>query len=181
MTLARDTDTGDSVIIERTFPAAPQAIWRLWTVPEHFAAWYGPDGSTISGATMDLRVGGTRRLCMEAMTPDGSRRMWFTGTYLEIVENQLLVYTEAMADEHGHVLTAEQLGMPAGHPTTTEVHVDLEATSDGTRLTLTHLGIPAGSPGASAGRWLSTSSTGGWVRRASASPAYVRLRFETAY
>ena len=106
--------------------------------------------------------------------------MWFTGTYLEIVENQLLVYTEAMADEHGHVLTAEQLGMPAGHPTTTEVHVDLEATSDGTRLTLTHLGIPAGSPGA-VGWTMALDKLDRWLGRPGALARLGPIAVETAY
>ena len=38
--------------------------------------------------------------------------------------------------------------MPPGHPTTTEVRVDLHPSNTGTRMVLTHVGIPAGSPGA---------------------------------
>jgi uncharacterized protein YndB with AHSA1/START domain len=138
----------DSVTIERTFPAPPDVIWKLWTQPEYFAAWYGPEGSTVPVATMDVRVGGTRLLCMEVATPQGSRQMWFTGTYLEVAENQRLVYTDSMADEQGRVMTAEELGMPAGHPTTTEVRVQLEPVAKGTRMVVTHIGIPDGSPGA---------------------------------
>jgi uncharacterized protein YndB with AHSA1/START domain len=74
--------------------------------------------------------------------------MWFAGQYLEVIENQSLVYTDAMSDERGNVLSPEQTGMPAGHPTTTEVHVELESANGGTKMRLTHLGIPAGSPGA---------------------------------
>lgn len=143
-----DQGSTNSVTIERTFPIPPEVIWKLWTQPEHFAAWYGPEGSTVPVATIDLRVGGTRLLCMEVITPRGPMTMWFTGVYLEIVENRRLVYTDSMADEHGNVLTAEQAGMPPGHPTTTEVQVDLQPTATGTRMILTHLGIPAGSPGA---------------------------------
>ena len=145
--MANDT-RAESVTIDRTFPAPPETIWKLWTEPEHFAAWYGPEGSSVPVATIDLRVGGKRLLCMEVITPQGPMKMWFTGVYLEVVENQRLVYTDSMADEYGNVMTAEQLGMPAGHPTTTEVHVDLEAVAAGTRMVLTHLGIPEGSPGA---------------------------------
>ena len=138
----------DSVTIERMFPAPPDLIWKLWTQPEHFASWYGPAGSTVPVARMDVRVGGTRLLCMEVQTPQGPRRMWFTGTYLEVAENQRLVYTDSMADEHGTVLAPEEMGMPAGHPTTTEVRVHLEPVGGGTRMVLTHIGIPEGSPGA---------------------------------
>ena len=138
----------DQVTIERTFPAPPEVMWELWTQPEHFASWYGPEGSSVPVAEMDLRVGGARLLCMEVQTPQGPRRMWFTGTYLEVAANQLLVYTDAMADEHGNVIAPEEMGMPAAHPATTEVRVELEAVSGGTRMVLTHVGIPEGSPGA---------------------------------
>jgi len=44
--------------------------------------------------------------------------MWFTGEYLEVVENQRLVYTESMSDENGLVKSPAEMGMPDGHPTT---------------------------------------------------------------
>jgi uncharacterized protein YndB with AHSA1/START domain len=138
----------DAVVIERRFDAPVELIWKLWTEPEHFAAWYGPDGATIPVAKMDVRVGGTRLVCMEVSTPGGPRQMWFTGEYLDVVENERLVYTESMADEHGNVLTAADMGMPDGHPTTTEVRVELAAVDGGTRMVMTHSGIPADSPGA---------------------------------
>jgi uncharacterized protein YndB with AHSA1/START domain len=143
-----DDNRAHELVIERTFGAPPGVIWKMWAEPEHFAAWYGPAGVSISVAAMDVRVGGTRLLRMEVTTPDGITQMWFAGQYLEVIENQHLVYTDAMSDEHGNVLSPEQTGMPAGHPTTTEVHVALEPANGGTRMRLTHVGIPAGSPGA---------------------------------
>src|SRR3546814_8776605 len=84
----------------------------MWTDPEHFAAWYGPDGATIPVAKMDVRVGGVRLVSMEVQTPNGPMQMWFTGEYREVVDNQRLVYTEAMSDEHGTVLSPADIGMP---------------------------------------------------------------------
>jgi uncharacterized protein YndB with AHSA1/START domain len=136
------------VVIERIFQATPEQIWRMWTEPDHFAAWYGPGGAAIPVARMDVRVGGKRLVCMEVMTPNGTMRMWFTGEYLEVIENHPLAYTDSMSDENGNVLSPELAGMPAGHPTTTEVRVELESIDNGTRMVLTHVGIPAGSPGA---------------------------------
>jgi uncharacterized protein YndB with AHSA1/START domain len=142
-----DDSRGQHVVIERTLQAPVELVWGMWTEPEHFAAWYGPGGATIPVAKMDVRVGGTRLLCMEMTTPNGARQMWFTGEYLEVVENHRLVYTDSMSDQDGNVLSPEQLGLPDGHPTTTEVRVELEPTVAGTKLVLTHIGIPAGSPG----------------------------------
>jgi uncharacterized protein YndB with AHSA1/START domain len=137
-----------AVVIERRFDAPVDLIWQMWTVPEHFRAWYGPDGASIPVAKMDVRVGGTRLVCIEMQSPDGPRQMWFTGEYREVVENERLAYTESMSDEHGHVLSPSDVGMPEGHPTTTEVRVELEDVGGRTKMVMTHAGLPSDSPGA---------------------------------
>src|SRR5256886_1881846 len=138
----------DAVVIERSFNAPVDLIWQMWTDPEHFKAWYGPDGAAIPVAKMDVRVGGTRLVCMEMQSPDGPMQMWFAGEYREVVENERLVYTESMSDEHGNVLTPSDMNMPEEHPTTTEVRVELEDVGGRTKMVMTHAGIPSDSPGA---------------------------------
>jgi uncharacterized protein YndB with AHSA1/START domain len=142
-------DSQDAVTIERSFDAPVDLVWQMWTDPEHFAAWYGPDGATVPVAKMDVRVGGSRLVCMQIHTPDGPMQMWFTGEYREVVENERLVYTDSMSDEHGNVVSPSDMGVPEGHPTTTEVRVELEDLGDRrTKVVMTHVGIPADSPGA---------------------------------
>jgi uncharacterized protein YndB with AHSA1/START domain len=138
----------DTVVIERSFDAPVELIWQMWTDPDHFAAWYGPEGASVPVAKMDVRVGGTRLVCMEVQTPGGPMQMWFTGEYREVRENERLVYTESICDEHGNVLSASDAGMPEGHPTTTEVRVTLDDIDGRTRIVVTHAGLPSGSPGA---------------------------------
>ena len=137
----------ESVVIERTFDAPVAVIWQMWTDPEHFTAWYGPTGASITVEEMDVRVGGARLVCMEMPTPNGPVQMWFTGKYLDVVEHQRLVFTESMTDEHGNLVSPAAMGMPAGHTTTTEVRVELEDVGGRTKMILTHVGIPKGSPG----------------------------------
>lgn len=143
-----DNPPRDAVVIERNFDAPVELIWQMWTDPKHFAAWYGPAGASIPVATMDVRVGGTRLVCMEVPTPDGPTQMWFTGDYREVRENERLVYTESPCDEDGNVLSAAEAGAPEGHPTTTEVRVELDDLDGRTRVLLTHVGVPGDSPGA---------------------------------
>ena len=136
----------DAVVIERIFDAPVDLVWAMWTDPEHFKAWYGPQGATIPVAKMDVRVGGGRLVCMEMQTPDGSIQMWFTGEYREVVENERLVYTESLSDEKGNVSSSP--GMAGGQPRTTEVRVELEDDGSRTKMVMTHAGVPADSPGA---------------------------------
>ena len=45
-------------------------------------------------------------------------------------------------------MSPSAMGMPDGHPTTTEVIVELEDLGGRTRMVVTHVGVPADSPGA---------------------------------
>jgi uncharacterized protein YndB with AHSA1/START domain len=132
-----DTNPTPALVIERTFDASVDFMWKLWTEPEHFKAWYGPEGASIPVAKMDVRVGGQRLISMEVQTPSGPMHMWFSGEYRDLVENRLLVYTEAISDENGNAISD-----------LTEVRVEFEELGDRTRLVMTHVGIPADSPGA---------------------------------
>lgn len=143
-----DPGTQDALVIERDFDAPVALIWQLWTEPDHFKEWYGPDGAAIPVAEMDVRVGGARSLCMEVQTPAGPMQMWFTGEHHEVVENERLVYTESMSDANGNVRPPADMGMPDGHPTTTTVTVELEDVGGRTKVVVTHAGIPTDSPGA---------------------------------
>lgn len=142
------SDDTQSVVIERTLDAPVEQVWKMWADPEHFAQWYGPKGAAIPVAKMDVRVGGSRLICMEMQTPNGPMQMWFTGEFQEVVVNQRLVYTEAMSDDAGTILPHEQTGMPEGFPTVTTVIVELEELDGSTKMTMTHVGVPADSPGA---------------------------------
>jgi uncharacterized protein YndB with AHSA1/START domain len=141
-------ESQDALVIERSFNVAPDLIWQMWTDPEHFKEWYGPDGARIPVVKMDIRVGGIRLVCMEMDTPGGLMQMWFVGEFREVVQNERLVYTESISDENGNVLSPSEMGMPEGHPTTTEITVELEGDGDGTKMVVTHAGISAESPGA---------------------------------
>jgi uncharacterized protein YndB with AHSA1/START domain len=145
------TDIGgaqDAVVVERTLNAPLALVWQMWTDPEHFKAWYGPTGAAIPFARMDVRIGGGRLVCMQMQTPEGPTQMWFTGEYLDVVENERLVYTESISDEHGNVLSPAAAGMPEGHPMTTEVRVELTGVGGSTRMVMIHSGIASDSPGA---------------------------------
>ncbi|HEY6623757.1 MAG TPA: SRPBCC domain-containing protein [Acidimicrobiales bacterium] len=146
--MADDNGSPDAVVIERSFDAPVDLIWQMWTDPEHFSAWYGPEGATIPVAKMDVSVGGTRLVCMEIRSPDGPMQMWFAGEYREVVENERLVYSEYISDENGNVLSPADVGMPDGHPMVTEVQVELQDLGGRTKMVMTHAGIPSGSPGA---------------------------------
>ncbi len=142
-----DTSTPEWAHFERTFEAPAELVWKMWTEADHFQRWYGPQGASIPVAKMDVRVGGSRLVCMEMQTPDGPMQMWFTGEYREVSPFTRLVYTDAMANEDGSMKSATEMGMPEGTPMETEVVVELSEADGSTTMAMTHVGVPAGSPG----------------------------------
>ena len=155
----------DAVVLERSFDAPVELIWQMWTDPEHFRAWYGPEGASIPVAKMDVRVGGTRLVCMEMQSPNGPMQMWFTGEFRVVIENERLVYTESMADANGNVLEPSTMGTPDGYPATTEITVEFHVVDGRTEMVMTHAGIPSDSPGAT-----------GWTMAFDKLAAYVSTR-----
>lgn len=129
------------VRVERVFDAAIADVWHMWTDPDAFRQWYGPHGMTVPVAEMELRVGGSRKFCMQMGDGENARQMWFVGEFKEITPPTRLVYTESMADAAGNPLPP-QGGMPA----TTDIIVELADENGRTRVKLTHVGVPAASP-----------------------------------
>ncbi len=142
--MADDQDR-DAVVIERIIEAPVDLVWQMWTEPEHFAAWYGPGGATVTVTEMDVRVGGPRLVGMEMQTPDGAMTMWLGGEHREVTPPRLLAYTESICDEHGNVLSPAASGTPEA--VTTDVTVELDELDGNTKTVMTHAGVPAGSPG----------------------------------
>ncbi|MEV5004634.1 MULTISPECIES: SRPBCC domain-containing protein [unclassified Streptomyces] len=76
---------GFSYKLTRTLDAPAVKVWQAWTTPEQYAQWaYAAAGSV----EMDVRPGGAWKAMV--VTPDGGQ-FPLTGSYLEVVENRLLV------------------------------------------------------------------------------------------
>lgn len=139
------------VRIEREFDAPIGLVWKMWTDPSLFKRWYGPNGMSVPTAEMDVRIGGTRKVCMAMQSRERSMQMWFTGVYKEVRAPYRLVYTESMCDADGAIISPQSMGMPDGFPEITEVIVDLSEVDGKTRMVMVHVGVVEGTAGA--GGW----------------------------
>ncbi len=63
-------EDAQKLVMTRQYQAPRSLVWRVWTAPEHVAAWWGPFGPEQTAAEIDLRVGGVFFVSMTA--PDGS-------------------------------------------------------------------------------------------------------------
>ncbi|TCN33877.1 SRPBCC family protein [Sinorhizobium americanum] len=87
------------LVVTRTFNAPPSTVYRAWSQPELFQRWWVPksvSGVSLVSCDMDVRTGGKYRLVFGA---GGSDTMVFHGTYLEVVPNERIVWTNDEGEE----------------------------------------------------------------------------------
>jgi uncharacterized protein YndB with AHSA1/START domain len=84
------------LVLTRLIDVPRAKLWRCWTEPELLKQWFTPPPFTVSRAEMDVRVGGRSLITMRS--PDG-KDMPIPGTYLEVVKNEKLVFTDAYSGD----------------------------------------------------------------------------------
>jgi uncharacterized protein YndB with AHSA1/START domain len=80
---------------ERTYAVPIEEVWAAWTRPDLLRQWWGPEKTTIPECDVDLRVGGTVRIVMEAGEGMGKyqgTRWPLEGTFTVIEAPHRLVY-----------------------------------------------------------------------------------------
>lgn len=78
---------------ERIVDVPRALIWRAWTTPEHLKPWFCPLPWRTIDCEIDLRSGGIFRTVM--LSPEG-KEFPNLSCYLEVVENERLVWTNAL-------------------------------------------------------------------------------------
>jgi uncharacterized protein YndB with AHSA1/START domain len=78
---------------ERIVDVPREFIWRAWTSPEHLKPWFCPLPWTTIDCKIDLRPGGIFHTVMRS--PEG-QEFPNAGCYLEVIENERLVWTNAL-------------------------------------------------------------------------------------
>ena len=81
------------LILERTIDVPRELVWKAWTHPEHLKAWFTPAPWKTVECEIDLRPGGMFRAVMRS--PEG-QDFPSLGCYLEIIENETLVWTNLL-------------------------------------------------------------------------------------
>ena len=81
------------LVLERVVDVPPQTVWKAYTQPEALKRWFTPRPWMTVDCEIDLRPGGIFRTTMRS--PEGEE-FPNVGCYLEVVENQKLVWTTAL-------------------------------------------------------------------------------------
>lgn len=90
--------------VTRMFEAPAARVFAAWSNADLFRRWWIPRsyGMTLLSCEMDVRTGGTYRL--EIAHPEFASPMAFFGTYIEVVPNERLVWSNE--ESEGGAVTA---------------------------------------------------------------------------
>jgi len=89
-----NSGTGNTyeLMLTRIIDAPPEKVYRAWTEPELMKQWFAPLPFTTPLVETDVRPGGASLVVMQ--DPEG-REYPNRGVYLEVIENEKLVFTDA--------------------------------------------------------------------------------------
>jgi uncharacterized protein YndB with AHSA1/START domain len=93
-----DSSAGTSqheLVLTRLIAAPREKLFKAWTTPEILVQWFAPKPWTTPRAELDVRPGGSSLVVM--CGPDGVE-FPNRGVYLEVVENERLVFTDAYTE-----------------------------------------------------------------------------------
>jgi len=124
------TSSSNTVRLHRVLRATPERVYRAFLDADAKVKWLPPNGFTGKVHHVDARVGGTYKMSFTNFSTGKSHS--FGGTYLELVENERIVFDDRFDDPN--------------LPGTMKTTVVLKPVFCGTELSITQEGIPAPIP-----------------------------------
>ncbi|MEY9889006.1 uncharacterized protein YndB with AHSA1/START domain [Catenulispora sp. MAP5-51] len=127
--------TTEKIRLERTYTAAPEKIWELWTTAAGIESWWAPDGFTVHVDALDLRPGGILTYTMTATGADQVAFMEGNGLPLSTTSHK--TFTDVEPARHLVYSTLADF-IPGVEPYEFLTDVELRPTADGgTHVTMT--------------------------------------------
>ena len=119
------------VNIERIFDAPRTLVFKAWSSSDCLSQWYVPQGCKTTIYKLEFTPGGIFHHKVKSAEGEGCI---FKGEYLEIIENEKIVYALRYCDENGNLISASDARMEG--PDETTVTVTFEDYKGRTKITL---------------------------------------------
>lgn len=116
----------NTIRLHRVLRAAPERVYRAFIDPDAMVKWLPPNGFTGKVHHIDPRPGGTHKMSFTNFTNGQSHS--FGGTYVEVVPNEMLQYTDQFDDPN--------------MPGEMRVSITFKKVSVGTELHVVQAGVP---------------------------------------
>lgn len=96
MSTTDTTANTHTIRLHRVLNAKPERVYRAFLDPDAMVKWLPPHGFTGKVHHLDAKVGGTYKMSFTNFTTGKSHS--FGGTYVELVPNERIVYTDRFDD-----------------------------------------------------------------------------------
>ena len=116
----------NTIRLHRVLRTTPEKLYRAFLEPDAMAKWLPPHGFTGKVHHLDARVGGTHKMSFTNFTTGQSHS--FGGSYVELVPQQLIRYTDKFDDPN---LPGEM-----------QVTIRLKKVAVGTEVQIVQEGVP---------------------------------------
>ena len=117
----------NTVRLHRVLKTTPEKLYRAFSEADAYARWLPPFGFTANVKSLDFKVGGTYAMSFTNFSTGHGHS--FGGTYLELVPNERIRYSNRFDDPN----------LPGEMQTT----ITMKAVSCGAELTVEQEGIPS--------------------------------------
>ena len=126
------------LVLERVVDVPRHLVWAAWTQPEHLVKWFCPLPWKTTDCKIDLQPGGMFQTTMQGPEGPGFTN---TGCFLQVVDQELLVWTGALGP--GFRPLAKDVA--TAHPFLMTAIIGLEDVAGGTKYTalVRHGDVPA--------------------------------------
>lgn len=94
-----------ALIIERTFEAPKEKLWRAYADKDWFVKWWGPEGWETTVKEFDFRNGGRNHYGMKCVDENQGewfgQESWGLMEYEDIEEPRTIIYRDFFSDAEG--------------------------------------------------------------------------------
>jgi uncharacterized protein YndB with AHSA1/START domain len=101
-----------TLIMERTFDAPRELVFKVFSDPTHLAHWWGPKGWHTEIRQFDFKPNGIWHYCMRCTDKNQGefygQESWCKAVYQEIIEPEKIVCIDTFTDQEGNAIE----GMP---------------------------------------------------------------------
>ncbi|OES45998.1 SRPBCC domain-containing protein [Domibacillus iocasae] len=105
--LTSHTD-GKVLVVERTFNATRELVFKAFSESERLEKWWGPQGWETKNLQFEFKTNGVWHYCMTCVDKEQGdfygQKSCGKGIYHEIVEPEKIVYTDLFVDDQGNAV-----------------------------------------------------------------------------
>jgi uncharacterized protein YndB with AHSA1/START domain len=119
------------IVIERSYEAAVEDLWELWTTKDGFESWWGPEGFRVEVHAIEPRVGG--KLSYDMIAVGAEQVAWMKGAGMPLSHPTTSKFVEVVPLRRLKILSVIDF-LPGVEPYDNHILVEFEPKGSSVRM-----------------------------------------------